>query len=156
MVFRDKMYQVPTLSEIYGWKKLFPFTKIDTCTIMPEVFINFFMLFFLIYKSCNLLNHTWDSQIGQFWHLAQKFKKSNSTADFIVTVPCRTKKCLMIYSILNNDNINYINFYFMGQWKCHVTSTTHIYIKVIQPTCSERTINQEMISEGPNTFIKSR
>ncbi len=33
-------------------KILLPFTKIDTCTIMPEVFI-----FLFIYKSCNLLNH---------------------------------------------------------------------------------------------------
>uniref|UniRef100_A0A673M7S1 oleoyl-[acyl-carrier-protein] hydrolase n=1 Tax=Sinocyclocheilus rhinocerous TaxID=307959 RepID=A0A673M7S1_9TELE len=38
-------------------------------------------------------------------------KKSNNTAAFLTTVPCRTKKCLTIYSILNNDNINYINFY---------------------------------------------
>ncbi len=43
---------------------------------MPGVFINIFMLFFLIYKSCNLLNHAWDSHnIGQFWDLAQKIKK---------------------------------------------------------------------------------
>ncbi len=28
---------------------------------MQGVFINIFMLFFLIYKSCNLLNHAWDS-----------------------------------------------------------------------------------------------
>ncbi len=48
-------------------KKGLPFTKIDTCTIMPGVFINIFMLFFLIYKSCNLLNHAWNIHtIGQF------------------------------------------------------------------------------------------
>ncbi len=36
-------------------------------------------------------------------------KKSNNIAAFL-TVPRRTKKCLTIYSILNNDNINYIHF----------------------------------------------
>ncbi len=48
-VFTDKMYQVLTLLEIYGWKKGLPFTETDTCKIMPEVFINIFMLFYLIY-----------------------------------------------------------------------------------------------------------
>ncbi len=67
------------------------FTKIDTCTIMLEVFIKMFMLFFLIYKSCNLLNHAWDSHtIGQFLDLTQKLKKSNNTAAFITKGPCRT------------------------------------------------------------------
>ncbi len=131
MVFRDKMYQVPTLSEIYGWKKLLPFTKIDTCTIMPEAFINIFMLFFFIYKSCNLLNHAWDSHtIGQFFK-----NKSNNTAAFITTGPCRTNKCLTIYCTLNDDNINYTNFYLVGQWKCHVTSTTYIYIYIYIYIC---------------------
>ncbi len=80
MVFRDKMYQVPIRFQKYIWLlymiNILPFTKIDTCTIMPEVFINMFMLLFFIYKSCNLLNHAWDSHtIGQFWNLTQNVKK---------------------------------------------------------------------------------
>ncbi len=52
------------------------YENLYTCTIMPEVFINIFMLFFFIYKSCNLLNHAWDSHtLGQFWDLAQIFLK---------------------------------------------------------------------------------
>ncbi len=40
-------------------KKWLPFIKIDICTIMSELFIKNVMLFFLIYKSCNLLNYAW-------------------------------------------------------------------------------------------------
>ncbi len=95
----------------------FPF---DTCTVLPEVFIKMCMFFFLIYKSCNLLNHAWD--------LAQKIKISNNSAAFLTTSPCRTKECLIINSILNNNNICYIIFYLVRQWKFHISSTTHIYV----------------------------
>ncbi len=95
------------------------------------------MLFFLIYKSCSLLNHAWDSHtIGQFLHLAQKLKKSNNTAAFLTTVPCRMKKCLTIYSILNNDNI--IIFIFI-LWDSENAMSRqqpmYIFVKVISPVC---------------------
>ncbi len=107
-------------------KKILPFTKIDTCTIMPGGIYAFFMLFFLIYKNLNLLNHAWDSHtIGQFWDLAKKFQQFNNTVLHGPVVIKAANKCLTIYSILNNDTIHYIHFYLVGQWKCHVTSTTH-------------------------------
>ncbi len=70
-----------------------------------------------------LLSHSKLPQ-GEFLH------RDSPTAAFITKGPCRTEKCLTIYCILNNDNINYIHFYLVGQWKCHVTSTTHIYTHI--------------------------
>ncbi len=125
-------FQRQNISSSYAFrniwiKKWLPFTKKDTCTILPEVFIHIFILFFFLYKSCNLLNNAWDSHtIGQFWDLVQIILKSYNIAAFITTDTCRTKTCITIYCILNNGNINYIHVYLVGRWKCHVTSTTHL------------------------------
>ncbi len=106
---------------------------------MPQVFINIFMLLFLIYKSCNLLNHAGDSHtIGQFWDLAQK--------------KWEVEKCLTIYCILNNDNINYINFYPVGQWKCHVWSSTHIHMAALAVTemCKMCVCSLQLLAKDPD------
>ncbi len=48
----------------------------------------------------------------------------------------------MIYSILNNDNMNYIHFYLVGQWKCpchvnnHMCTISHEKVRLSQNTSS--------------------
>ena len=52
----------------------------------------------------------YSDRFGQFLHLVQNVKESNSKAVFITVHPLKTGKCLSIYFVLNEDNTNNIHF----------------------------------------------